>query len=241
MRLLGILILSFLFSGVLRDEKQISFIKTNSQVVTDTIKPPMSILIIGDSQSAVTTNSGQKITWTWPNHLSQKLSPYGVTVDVGASGGKTSKWMLEKLESMFKTGKNWDRVILYGGGNDASNMSIPLETTISNFQKMIDISNSHGCDVWVNLGWKIEGKFMDINILPVGRPANLLSKRSDWIPYVEKRKNLQLKLKSDLTGCQFIEPYDLQSMTSDGIHPTARGHILVCDFILQTIDTTLYK
>ena len=82
---------------------------------------------------------------------------------------------------------------------------------------------------------------MDINILPVGRPANLLNKKSDWLPYIEKRKQLQTRLKSDLTGCQFIEPYDLQSMTSDGIHPTARGHILVCDFILQTIDTTLYK
>lgn len=241
MRLLSIFIFSVFFYHIIRDERQIIIVEKPPQVESDTIKPPRSILIIGDSQSAVTTNSGQKITWTWPNHLSNKLSPYGVTVDVGASGGKTSKWMLEKLESMFKTGKSWDRVILYGGGNDASNMSIPLETTISNFQKMIDISNSHGCDVWVNLGWKIEGKFMDINILPVGRPANLLNKKSDWIPYVEKRKNLQLKLKSDLTGCQFIEPYDLQSMTTDGIHPTPKGHKLVCDFILQTIDTTLYK
>ena len=241
MRLLSIFIFSVFFYHIIRDERQMMVVEKTSQVESDTIKPPRSILIIGDSQSAVTTNSGQKITWTWPNHLSNKLSPYGVTIDVGASGGKTSKWMLEKLESMFKTGKSWDRVILYGGGNDASNMSIPLETTISNFQKMIDISNSHGCDVWVNLGWKIEGKFMDINILPVGRPANLLNKRSDWIPYVEKRKNLQLKLKTDLTGCQFIEPYDLQSMTTDGIHPTPKGHKLVSDFILQTIDTTLYK
>lgn len=241
MRLLSIFIFSVFFYHIIRDERQMMVVEKTSQVESDTIKPPRSILIIGDSQSAVTTNSGQKITWTWPNHLSNKLSPYGVTIDVGASGGKTSKWMLEKLESMFKTGKSWDRVILYGGGNDASNMSIPLETTISNFQKMIDISKSHGCDVWVNLGWKIEGKFMDINILPVGRPANLLNKKSDWIPYVEKRKNLQLKLKSDLTGCQFIEPYDLQSMTTDGIHPTPKGHKLVCDFILQTIDTTLYK
>jgi lysophospholipase L1-like esterase len=241
MRLLSIFIFSVFFYHIIRDERQMMVVEKTSQVESDTIKPPMSILIIGDSQSAVTTNSGQKITWTWPNHLSKKLSPYGVTVDVGASGGKTSKWMLEKLESMFESGKKWDRVILYGGGNDASNMSIPLETTIKNFQKMIDISKLNGSDVWVNLGWKIEGKFMDINILPVGRPANLLNKKSDWLPYIEKRKQLQTRLKSDLTGCQFIEPYDLQSMTSDGIHPTARGHILVCDFILQTIDTTLYK
>lgn len=241
MRLLSIFIFSVFFYQIVRDDRQIIIVEKSSQIESDTIKPPHSILIVGDSQSAVKTNSGQKITWTWPNHLSRKLSPYRVIVDVESSGGKTSKWMLEKLESMFKTGKKWDRVILYGGGNDASNMSIPLETTIQNFQKMIDISKSNGCDVWVNLGWKIEGKFMDINILPVGRPSNLLNKKSDWIPYIEKRKTLQLKLKSDLRGCQFIEPYDLQSMTTDGIHPTPKGHLLVCDFILQTIDTTLYK
>jgi lysophospholipase L1-like esterase len=54
-------------------------------------------------------------------------------------------------------------------------------------------------------------------------------------------KYLAAKLKSDLTGCKFIEPYDLMSKTSDGIHPTAEGHKLVCDFILKTIDTTSYK
>lgn len=145
---------------------------------------------------------------------------------------------------MYQNGKkklesgSWERVIIYGGGNDASNMSIPLDTTIRNFQRLIDLANSKGCDVWVNLGWKIEGKFMDINILPVGRPANLLKKRSDWLPYIQKRKDLQSLLKEKLTGCKFIEPYDLKSMTSDGIHPTASGHKLVAEYILLTIDTT---
>ena len=118
---------------------------------TDPIIPPKTILIIGDSQSAIKTKSGESITWTWPSLLQKKLKPYGVTIDVEAIGGKTSSWMLSALKKRFQSGSSWDRVILYGGGNDASNMSIPLDTTISNFQKMIDISNSHGCDVFVNL------------------------------------------------------------------------------------------
>jgi lysophospholipase L1-like esterase len=221
--------------------KDVNSIQLDIKETKDPIVPPKTILIIGDSQSATKTKSGESITWTWPSILQKKLKPYGVTIDVEAIGGKTSAWMLSALKKRFQSGSNWDRVILYGGGNDASNMSIPLDTTISNFQKMIDIANSKGCEVWVNLGWKVEGRFMDINILPVGRPANLLRKRTDWIPYVEKRKTLQSRLKSDLTGCQFIEPYDLQSKTSDGIHPTPEGHKLVCDFILKTIDTTSYK
>lgn len=202
---------------------------------------PLTILVIGDSQSLIKTASGQSITWSWPSLLQKKLQGYSVTIDVEAIGGKTSNWMLSALKKRFQSGYTPDRVIIYGGGNDATNMSISLDTTLSNFQKMIDISNLHGCDVWVNLGWEISGRFMDINILPVGRPLNLLRKKADWIPYIEKRKTLQSRLKKDLTGCQFIGPYDLRGKTQDGIHPTAEGHKLVCDFILETIDTTFYK
>lgn len=235
MRLLTILIFLTFFSHNIADSNSLHQIpKKPKQSLNET---PKSILIIGDSQSAITTLNGQRITWTWPNILLQKLKPCGVEIEVIALGGKTSKWMLQNGRKKLLQNKCFDRVIIYGGGNDASNMSIPLDTTISNFQKLIDLANSKGSDVWVNLGWKVEGKFMDINILPVGRPANLLTKRSDWKPYIQKRKDLQRLLKEKLTSCQFIGPYDLMSMTSDGIHPTAAGHRLVADYILQTIDT----
>ena len=236
MRLLVIVIFLTIFCQNIADSSMLT--KNYTQSTSTESEPVKSILIIGDSQSAVVNSSGQKITWTWPNILGQKLKPCGTVIGVEALGGKTSKWMLQNGRKRLDIGK-WERVIIYGGGNDASNMSIPLDTTISNFQKLIDIANSKGCDVWVNLGWKIEGKFMDINILPVGRPANLLKKRSDWLPYIQKRKDLQRLLKEKLTGCKFIEPYDLKSMTSDGIHPTAAGHKLVADYILQTIDTSM--
>jgi len=202
------------------------------------IKPVKSILVIGDSQSAVVTLRGEKITWTWPNLLEKELKNCGTKIDVVALGGKTTKWMLLNGTKKLQNSPPYDRVIIYGGGNDASNMSIHLDTTISNIQQLIDIALMKGSDVWVNLGWKIEGKFMDINVLPVGRPSNLLKKRSDWLPYIERRKELQRLLKEKLTGCQFIESYDLMSLTHDGIHPTPDGHKLVASYILQTIDTT---
>lgn len=242
MKLISLLIFTlFFFNRAGSDNLHRGIVIEETKSVEILNDPPLSILIIGDSQSTTKTKSGQSINWSWPNLILKKLRHFGVTVDVEAIGGKTSSWMLSALKKRFETGKHWDRVILYGGGNDATNMSISLETTINNFQQMIDISNSHGCDVWVNLGWKIEGKFMDINILPVGRPSNLLNKKTDWLPYIQKRKDLQSRFKSDLKGCQFVEPYDLMSMTSDGIHPTPSGHKLVCDFILKTIDTTSYK
>jgi hypothetical protein len=100
---------------------------------------------------------------------------------------------------------------------------------------MADLASSSGADVFVNLGYKVQGKFGDINILPVGRPANLLTKKEQWIPYIEKRKKLQQLLPKNINGAIFISPYDLQSKTTDGIHPTAAGHKLVAEKVYETI------
>ena len=195
---------------------------------------PKKILIVGDSQSAIQNASGDKITYTYPNILKEKLKDKGITIDVLALGGKTTKWMLENLPNQLSNNK-YDRIIIYGGGNDTSNASISLDTTISNFQKMVDLSNQNGADVFVNLGYKVEGKFGDINIMPVGRPANLLTSKEQWIPYVEKRKELQRLLPQRLTGASFIPLYDLQSNTTDGIHPTGAGHKIVAEKIMDSI------
>lgn len=195
---------------------------------------PKTILIVGDSQSAIKNAKGGNITYSYPNILKEKLKGSGVTIDVLALGGKTTKWMLENLPSQLAK-KKYDRVIIYGGGNDTSNASIPLDTTISNIQKMVDLSRENGADVFVNLGYKVEGKFGDINILPVGRPANLLKKKEDWIPYVQKRKDLQKLIPEKITNATFILVYDLESKTTDGIHPTSAGHKIVAEKIYESI------
>lgn len=192
------------------------------------------ILIVGDSQSAIENSSGVKITYTYPNLLREKLKDKGITIDVLAIGGKTTDWMKKNLPSKLKE-KKYDRVIIYGGGNDTSNASIKLETTLNNFQQMVDMSIENGADVFVNLGYKVEGKFGDINIMPVGRPANLLDKKEQWIPYVEKRKELQRLIPQKIKNATFIPLYDLESKTTDGIHPTASGHKIVAEKIYDTI------
>jgi lysophospholipase L1-like esterase len=195
---------------------------------------PKKILIVGDSQSAIKNAQGKNITYTYPNLLREKLKDKGVTIDVLALGGKTTAWMLENLPAQLK-GNKYDRVIIYGGGNDTSNASIPLDKTISNIQKMVDLSSENGADVFVNLGYKIEGNFGNINIMPVGRPANLLKKKEDWIPYVQKRKDLQKLIPTRITNATFIPVYDLESKTSDGIHPTSAGHKIVAEKIYDSI------
>ena len=197
-------------------------------------KNPKKILIVGDSQVAVVNSSGGKITYTYPNILREKLSNKGVSIDVLALGGKTTDWMKKNLPAKLKS-KKYDRVIIHGGGNDTSNASIPLSTTIKNIQEMVDLAKNNGADVFINLGYKIQGKFGDINIMPVGRPANLLTKKEQWIPYVQKRKELQRLLPNQIKGVNFINPYDLQSKTTDGIHPTAAGHKIVAEKVYETI------
>ena len=195
---------------------------------------PKKILIVGDSQSAIENASGGKITYTYPNLLREQLADKEVTIDVLAIGGKTTDWMKKNLPSKLNN-KKYDRVIIYGGGNDTSNASIKLETTLNNIQQMVDMSIENGADVFVNLGYKVQGKFGNIDILPVGRPANLLTKKEQWIPYVQKRKDLQKLIPNKIKNATFIPSYDLESKTTDGIHPTSSGHKIVAEKVYDSI------
>jgi lysophospholipase L1-like esterase len=195
-------------------------------------KNPKKILIVGDSQSAIKNAQGGNITYTYPNILRKKLEDK--QIDVLALGGKTTAWMKKNLPAQLSKEK-YDRVIIYGGGNDTSNASISLDTTLKNIQDMVDMSRENGADVFVNLGYKVEGKFGDINILPVGRPANLLERKEEWIPYVEKRKKLQKLIPNKIKNANFIPVYDLESKTTDGIHPTASGHKIVAEKVYDSI------
>ena len=223
---ISIVVLSTILILVIKRKKNKTFkskIKNNN---------PKKILIAGDSQSAIQTSSGKKITHTYPNLLIKNLP--NVKIDVLAIGGKTSDWLLKNLPNQLKKEK-YDRIYIYIGGNDTSNKSIKLETTLSNIQKMVDLSNDNGADVFVNLGYKVEGKFGNINILPVGRPANLLTKKEEWLPYIQKRNDLEKLLKQKIKNATFIPVYDLKSNTTDGVHPTASGHKIVAEKIYDTI------
>lgn len=194
-------------------------------------KKPKNILIVGDSQSAIETASGGKITYTYPNLLREKLSNLGINIDVLALGGKTTDWMKKNLPSKLKN-KKYDRIIIYGGGNDTSNSSISLETTLNNFQEMVDMSIESGADAFINLGWKIQGDFGNYRIMPL---TPYITEREKWIPFVEKRKQLQRLLPQKIKNATFVPAYDLQNKTTDGIHPTASGHKIVAEKIYDSI------
>jgi len=197
-------------------------------------KNPKKILIAGDSQVAIENDKGDRITYTYPNILKSQLAPLGYEIDVVAIGGKTTDWIKDNLEKKLAE-KKYDRVYLHGGGNDTSNASIPLERTLSNFQSMVNTINQSGADPFVVLGYKIEGvngRFGNHNIMPL---TIYLSRQADWIPYVEKRKELQRRLSSEIKETNFVPIYDLQQKTSDGIHPNAEGHRIVAQKIKNSI------
>jgi len=194
-------------------------------------KNPKKILIIGDSQSAIETSSGGKITYTYPNLLREQLKDKGVTIDVLAVVGKTTDWMKKNLSSKLSN-KKYDRVIIYGGGNDTSNASIKLETTLNNIQQMVDMSRENGADAFVNLGYKVQGDFGNYKIMPI---TPYIDKKEKWIPYVEKRKQLQKLIPQKIKNATFIPAYDLQSKTTDGIHPTSSGHKIVAEKVYDSI------
>ena len=194
-------------------------------------KNPKRILIVGDSQAAIQTEGGSPISYTYPNKLRQ-LNP-DKTIDVVAIGGKRTEWMVGALNEKLANNK-YDRIYIHGGGNDTSSAT-PLTQTIANIQSMVNAGNANGADVFVVLGYKIEGengKFGNPNILPL---TQFVTTAQQWIPLIEKRKELQRQLPSAIKNANFVPVYDLQQQTSDGIHPTGSGHQIVAENIQKTL------
>jgi lysophospholipase L1-like esterase len=198
-------------------------------------KKPKKILFIGDSHTAIKKKDGTPISYTYPAILKKELESKGYTIDVLALGGMTTKWMLDNLPNQLKNNK-YDRVYIYGGTNDASNSSIKLETALSNIQKMIDLSRENGADVFVIVGYKIEGeKGRLMNWKIMSTKGTLLNKPEEWIPYIEKYKQLQKAIPETIKNANFILPYDLQGRTDDGIHTTAEGQKIVANIMKESI------
>lgn len=194
-------------------------------------KFPKKILFVGDSQSAIKTADGNDISFTYPRLIKNTLEPKGYEIDVLALGGMTTKWMKDNLPTQLAK-KKYDRIYILGGGNDASNKSIALSTTLNNFQEMVNAGQSSGADVFVMLGYRIDN-FSDYRKMPL---TIYLKKQEDWIPYIERRKEIQSSLPNKLVNVTgFVPAYDLKGMTNDGIHPTAAGHKIIADVMLKHI------
>ena len=194
-------------------------------------KNPKRILFVGDSQVAVQTDGGSPISFTYPNIL-RTLNP-DKTIDVIGSVGKKTDWMVGELNNKLASSK-YDRIYIHGGGNDTSS-GVPLQNTLGNIQSMVNAGNANGADVFVVLGYKIEGsngKFGNPNIMPL---TQFVTTPQQWIPLVEKRQELQKQLPNVIKSATFVPVYDLQQQTSDGIHPNAAGHKIVAENIQKTL------
>ena len=198
--------------------------------ISDKPKIGKKILFVGDSQTAITTAEGKPITFTYPNILKKELEPQGFTIDVMARGGMTTSWLLDNLPKQLKNNK-YDRVYIYGGGNDTSSKVDLDKVTLPNIQKMVDLSIENGADAFVNLGYKVDG-FADYKKMPL---TPYLKKKEDWIPYIERRKELQRKIPNVIKNARFMPIYDLGTKTTDGIHPTAEGQKIVAENFLKSI------
>lgn len=198
-------------------------------------KTPKKILFIGDSHTAIKKKDGTPLSYTYPAILKKELESKGYTIDVLALGGMTTKWMLDNLPTQLKNNK-YDRVYIYGGTNDASNSSIKLETALSNIQKMVDLSIENGADPFVIIGYKVEGeqgKLMNWKVMSI--KGTVLKKQEEWIPYIERYKNLQKAIPETIKNANFIPTYDLQGKTSDGIHASTEGQKVVADIIKESL------
>jgi lysophospholipase L1-like esterase len=194
-------------------------------------KTPKKILFVGDSQSAIKTADGKDISYTYPRLIKNTLEPKGYEIDVLALGGMATKWMKDSLPTQLAK-KKYDRIYILGGGNDASNKSIALSTTLNNFQEMVNAGQSSGADVFVMLGYRIDN-FSDYRKMPL---TIYVKKQEDWIPYIERRKEIQTALpKTIVNATGFVPAYDLNAMTNDGIHPTAAGHKIIANIMLKHI------
>ena len=211
---------------------------TDKNMVPVNNTDPKKILFIGDSHTSIKDKKGKAVTYTYPNILKKELEPKGYTIDVLALGGMTTQWMLDNLPGQLKN-KKYDRVYIYGGANDAMNSSITLEKALSNIQKMVDLSRNNGADVFVNQGYIIEGEKGSFgNWKKMSISGTVLKKQEEWIPYVERKKELQRRIPLEIKNANFIAPYDLKGNTSDGIHANSEGQKMVAKIFSDSIKNT---
>jgi len=235
------------FGAIINNRKDYSYSESPSIVsygnpgsINKTLVPikntdPKNILFIGDSHTAIKNKEGKAVTYTFPNILKKELEPNGYKIDVLALGGMTTQWMLDNLPNQLKN-KKYDRVYIYGGANDAANSSITLDKALSNIQKMVDLSRNNGADVFVNQGYIIEGengKFGNWKKMSIS--GTLLKKQEEWIPYIERKKELQRRIPLEIKNSNFISPYDLKGLTSDGIHANSEGQKIVAKIFSDSI------
>ena len=183
------------------------------------------ILFVGDSLSAIKTETGIDITWTYPTSVRKSLP--NATVDVLAIPAKQTSWMLQNLPSQLATTK-YDRVYIWGGTNDMFS-GVSFKAALGNIQKMVDLAISNGAKAYVIIGYDV--KNMDYTRL---KPTRYLKDISEYIPLIERYNEYQQQMPTTIQNAKFIGIFDIGTL-SDGFHPSGAQARQIANIIINAL------
>ncbi len=180
-----------------------------------TAQEKKNILIFGDS---ITAGFGIEPQQAFPALIQDRIDSLGLNFNVINAGlsGETSAGGLRRIDWVLQ--RTVDVMILELGGNDALR-GIDLSTTKENLQKIID---------------KVLAKYPEAEIVVAGMqvPPNL------GTDYTQQFASIfpELAKKNEL----LLIPFLLEKVggstelnQSDGIHPTAKGHVLIAETVWE--------
>lgn len=177
-----------------------------------------TILFFGDS---ITAGLGVEPNQAFPALIQQKIDSLGLNYEVINAGlsGETSAGGLRRIDWVLQ--RDIDIMILELGGNDGLR-GIEISSTKTNLQQIID---------------KAKAKNPEMKIIIAGMqvPPNLGQ------DYAEEFHDIfpELAQENDLPLIPFIldgvggEP---ELNQPDGIHPTAKGHIIVAENVWEVLE-----
>ena len=178
-------------------------------------KQPTKVLIVGDSLSCYKNG--------WQDVVPKRMDWEKTNLSVP---GKTTTWMLNVLTNELKVNKHYDKVFIYGGCNDAFS-NIPINVTIDNVQKMVDLCNANKIEPIVICGYNPQKVILkspyktEITVRARNRYSEIQSR------YINELKNCKV-----IGVCQTITVTD----SDDGIHLIGSGHTKFINYIFNTLN-----
>lgn len=172
------------------------------------------VLFIGDS---LTCYAGG-----WQDQVAKDLGYKYTNI---SKGGKRTSWMLATLIIHFGTKRDYKKVFIYGGCNDAFS-HVSLEGAVTNIQNMVDLCIENKMEPIVILGYD-----------PYKVMVNTPYKKDVAEFHKARYVKLQNLMKQHLVNCKIIEicPTVTNANAHDDIHLGASGHKLFADWVLQEL------
>lgn len=155
----------------------------------------------------------------------QVAKDYKATKQNISKGGKRTSWMLATLIMHFGTKRDYSKVFIYGGCNDAFSY-VSLEGAVTNVQNMVDLCIERKMEPIVILGYD-----------PYKVMVNTPYKKEIAEFHKARYAKLQGMLETQLKNCKIIKvcPTVTNANAHDDIHLGASGHKLFADWVLQEL------